>query len=118
MTQQTEDPRALQRRANATIAALTRAAQTDGRTISAPARAAFLEKFKTEHTCTHCGTVKIDQSMPPDQRDRAVSAAISLHFRRLAAVSVAGRHTIQRLDDTVSAAEEQLRAELGELDAE
>jgi len=118
MTQQTEDPLALQRRANATIAALTRAAKTDGREISAPARRAFLEKFETEHTCDRCGTIRIDQSLPPEQRARAVKAAISLHFRRLASVSVAGRHAIQRLDDTVSAAEEQLRAELGELDDE
>ena len=116
MTQQTEDHQALQRRANATIAALTRAAQTDGREISAPARRAFLKKFETEHSCRHCGTIRIDQSLPPDQRERAVSAAISLHFRRLASVSVAGRHAMDRLDDTVNAAEEQLRTELGELD--
>jgi hypothetical protein len=118
MTQQTEDPVALQRRANATIAALTRAAQTDGREISAPARNAFLAKFETQHHCRHCGTITIDQSLPPDQRARAVKAAITLHFRRLAAVSVAARSTMTRLDGMAAAAEEQLRAELGELDDE
>lgn len=118
MTQQTDDPAAILRRTNATIAALTRAAQTDGREISAPARKAFLEKFETEHECTYCGKVTIDQSLPAEQRARAVRAAISLHFRRLASVSVAARTTITRLDGMAAAAEEQLGAELGELDAE
>jgi hypothetical protein len=118
MTQQTEDPAALQRRANATIAALTRAARTDGREISAPARRAFLDRFATEHRCKHCGTVTIDQSLPPDQRARAARAAMSAHFRRLAAASVAGRSAMARIGDMVDAAEEQLRAELGELDDE
>lgn len=118
MTQQTEDHAALQRRTNATIAALTRAAQTDGREISAPARKAFLKKFETEHHCSHCGTVKIDQSLPPDQKARAVKAAISLHFRRLASVSVAGRSTLERVGGMVDAAEQQLSAELAELDDE
>jgi hypothetical protein len=116
MTDQTEDPRALQRRANATIAALTRAARTDGREISAPARRAFLSSFETQHHCTHCGTVTIDQSLPPDQRARAARAAMSAHFRRLASVSVAGRSTLERVGGMVTAAEDQLRAELGELD--
>lgn len=112
----TDDPKALQRRANATIAALTRAARTDGREISAPGRAAFLRSFETEHTCTHCGTIKIDQSLPPDQRARATKAAISAHFRRLAAVSVAGRSAMSRIDTMVTAAEEQLGTELELLD--
>jgi hypothetical protein len=118
MTEQTEDHSALQRRANATIAALTRAARTDGREISAPARKAFLDSFETEHRCRHCGTVKIDQSLPPDQKARAARAAMSAHFRRLASVSVAGRSTLERIGSIVGAAEEQLRAELGELDDE
>lgn len=115
MTQQTEDPAALQRRANATIAALTRAARTDGREISAPARKAFLESFETEHRCGRCGTVTIDQSLPPEQRARAARAAMSAHFRRLAAVSVAGRSAMARIGGMVDVAEEQLCAELGEL---
>jgi len=117
MTQQVEtDPRALQRRANATIAALTRAAQTDGREISAPARKAFLASFETQHSCKHCGVINIDQSLPPDQRARAAKAAMSAHFRRLAAVSVAGRATLERIGGMVDAAEEQLRDELEQLD--
>lgn len=116
MTDQTEDPRALQRRANATIAALTRAARTDGRDISAPARKAFLASFETEHRCDHCGTITIDQSLPPDQKARAARAAMSAHFRRLASVSVAGRTALDKIGGLVETAEEQLRAELGELD--
>lgn len=112
----TDDPKALQRRANATIAALTRAARTDGRAISAPGRAAFLASFETRHECKHCGIVEIDQSLPPDQRARATRAAMSAHFRRLASISVAGRHAMQRVDTMVAAAEEQLDAELELLD--
>jgi hypothetical protein len=112
----TDDPAALQRRASATIAALTRAARTDGREISAPGRAAFLASFQTRHTCKHCGTIEIDQSLPPDQRARAARAAMSAHFRRLASVSVTARHTMQRIDQIAVAAEEQLDAELGLLD--
>jgi hypothetical protein len=118
MTDQMKDPAALLRRTNATIAALTRAATTDGREISAPARKAFLEKFEHEHTCAHCGTVKIDQALPPEQRARAARAAMSAHFRRLAAVSVAGRSAMTRINGLVDHAEEQLHTELGELDDE
>ena len=117
MTSQTQDPAALQRRSSATIAALTRAARTDGREISAPARRAFLDSFQVEHTCRHCGTVTIDQSLPPDQRARAARAAMSAHFRRLAAVSVAGRSAMDRISGMVGEAEAQLDRELGELDA-
>lgn len=118
MTQQTEDPAAILRRTNATIAALTRAAQTDGREISAPARTAFMKQFETQHQCKHCGTVTIDQSLPAEQRARATRAAITLHFRRLAAISVTARSTMARLGGMAAAAEEQLDAELGELDDE
>lgn len=112
----TDDPKALQRRANATIAALTRAARTDGREMSAPARSAFLASFEIMHECRHCGRVEIDQSLPPDQRARAARAAMSAHFRRLAFISVAGRHAMQQTHTMVTAAEEQLDAELELLD--
>jgi hypothetical protein len=117
MTEQEEGAAALLRRANATIAALTRAARTDGHEISEPARKAFMKSFETEHRCRHCGTVTIDQSLPPEQRARAARAAMSAHFRRLAAVAVAARGATRRLDDIAREAETQLDSELGELDA-
>lgn len=116
MTEQ-EDSAALQRRANATIAALTRAAKTDGREISAPARARFLEKFQTRHACRHCGVIEIDQSLPPEQRARAARAAMSAHFRRLAAASRLARFTAARITEQAEQADEELRADLAELDA-
>jgi hypothetical protein len=117
MTEQEEAAAALQRRANATIAALTRAARTDGREISEPARKAFMRGFETKHTCGHCGTIEIDQSLPLEQRDRMARAAMSAHFRRLAAVSVTARAAMRRLDGIAGEAETQLDRELGELDA-
>lgn len=117
MTDQAE-AEALQRRANATIAALTRAARTDGREISAPARAAFLKQFGIRHECKHCGVIEIDQSLPPDQRARAARAAMSAHFRRLAAASKLARFTVARIEAQASEVDEQLRADLAALDVE
>lgn len=117
MTDQAE-AEALQRRANAQIAALTRAARTDGRAISAPARAAFLERFETRHECRHCGVIQIDQSLPPEQRARAARAAMSAHFRRLAAASKLARYTAARIEAQADQVDEQLRADLAALDVE
>lgn len=80
-----------QRSIHARIAALTRAAQTDGSVISAPARAKFLENFETEHKCRLCGTVTINQSLSPQQRLRAVEAARRAHFSRLALARYRGQ---------------------------
>ena len=112
----TDEMAALHRSANASIAALTRAARTDGRDISAPARKKFLENFETRHECERCGVVEIDQSMPPEQRARAAAAARSAHFRRLATVSRLARHAAAELTARAEAAETQLNAELAELD--
>lgn len=73
------------------VAALVRAAQTDGAEMTRPARAAFLESFETGHQCKHCKPIVIDQTMPPEQRARAVQAAISAHFSRLALASARAR---------------------------
>jgi hypothetical protein len=104
------------RSANATIAALTRAATTDGREISAPARKAFLEQFDTEHKCKWCGTVTIDQSLPPAQRARASATARTLHFTRLATISRLARSAEAKLAQQAGEAEAQLDADMAELD--
>lgn len=91
------------------IAALTRAARTDGSEMSRPAREAFLRNFETEHTCKYCGTITINQAMPPEQRARAARAAMSAHFHRLATVSARARAAVEH------AAEAE--AELEQLDA-
>ena len=101
---------------HARIAALTRSARTDGREISAPARAAFLQKFETRHECKLCGTVEIDQSLPPAQRQRAVEAAIRAHFTRLAMRPRIARARARRLYVDAKKAEAALSEELAGLD--
>jgi hypothetical protein len=104
------------RSANATIAALTRAARTDGGEISAPARRAFLEQFETRHECKFCGVVEIDQTMPPEQRARAAAAARKLHFTRLATASSLARAAEAKAAAIAHEAEAQLDADMAELD--
>lgn len=113
MADETSDLRSAQAR----IAALTRAAQTDGREISAPARRAFLESFLTGHTCGLCKTVTIDQSLPPDQRARAVQAAISAHFTRMALKSARARSRARAAEREAAEASAELHERLAQLDA-
>lgn len=101
---------------HARIAALTRAATTDGGEISAPARAAFMKRFETRHECKLCGVIEIDQSLPPRQKQRAVEAAIRAHFTRLAARPRVARARARRLYVTAKEAETQLAEELADLD--
>lgn len=112
-----DDPRSL-RSLKARVAALTRAAQTDGSEISAPGRAKFLANFETGHTCKHCGTITIDQSLPSEQRARAVQAAISAHFYRLALASARTRAHAKVLMRQARAADAELERGLAQLDAE
>lgn len=105
------------RRLHARIAALTRAARTDGDEISAPARAAFMKRFETRHECQLCGVVEIDQTLPPIQRQRAIEAAISAHFTRLAMRSGLARAKARRLYQRAQEAEAELTDELADLDS-
>jgi hypothetical protein len=112
----TDDPRSL-RSLQARIAALTRAAQTDGSEISAPGRAAFMKSFETGHECQHCTPIVIDQSLPPEQQARAVQAAISAHFSRLALASARSRGKAQALIRQSRAADRAIAEGLAQLDA-
>ena len=95
------------RRTNAQLAALTRAARTDGREISAPARDAFMKRFETRHKCKLCGVIEINQDLPADQRARAIRSAIRVHFINL-----------QRERRKVTAATKVVNSELSKLDDE
>lgn len=109
------DDRSL-RSMHARIAALTRAARTDGREISAPARSAFMKRFETRHECKLCGVVEIDQTLPPAQCARAVQAAITAHFTRLAARPRIARMRAAQLYQSAAQAEAELDEELAGLD--
>jgi len=106
------------RSTQARIAALTRAAMTDGAEISAPGRKAFLESFQTGHECRHCPPIIIDQSLAPEQKARAVQAAISAHFSRLALASARARGKAQVLMRQSRAADRELADGLAQLNGE
>lgn len=105
------------RSAQARIAALTRAAQTDGREISAPGRQAFLKSFLTGHSCKLCKPVTIDQALPPDQKARAAEALMRAHFTRMALKSALARGRARRGRDEASDADRELAEGLAQLDA-
>jgi hypothetical protein len=113
MADETSDLRSAQAR----IAALTRAARTDGREISAPARKAFLDSFLEGHSCNLCKPVTINPALPPDQRARAAEALMRAHFTRLALKSALARGRIARGRDEASDADRELAEGLAQLDA-
>lgn len=102
------------RRLRAQVAALTRAAQTDGAEISAPAREQFLQNFLTEHTCRLCGTITIPPHLTPAQRNRAAAAAKRVHFKRLNLQSRAARLALEQLQELTARLDAELAAELGD----
>jgi hypothetical protein len=106
------------RSTHAQLAALTRAARTDGAEISAPGRAAFLKNFEDGHHCKHCGTVPpVDQSLPPAQRQRAAQAALRAHMIRLNRASAIARRTAATYIGRAQAAGQQLAEDQAQLDA-
>jgi hypothetical protein len=105
MTEEAND-----RSEHARIAALTRAAQSDGSAMTAPARAAFLDGFKTGHKCKYCKPITIDQSLPPEQRARATQALISLHFTRI--------RKARKKAAQASKADRELAGDLAQLDVQ
>lgn len=109
----TDELAALHRSTNARVAALLRAATTDGREISAPARKAHQAKFETSHYCKVCKKdFVIDPAWPAEQRARAVTAHKTAHYTILAQISVLARAASAKLAVQAESAE----AELAELD--
>jgi hypothetical protein len=101
---------------HARIAALTRAAQSDGNEMTAPARKAFMDGFLTGHKCQYCKPITIDQSLPPEQRARQASALMRLHFQRLRRES-GKKKAAAALRRQARAAGVQLAEDLAQLDA-
>jgi hypothetical protein len=100
----------------AQIAALTRAARSNGSEMTAAKRAAFLRGFETRHECKYCGVIEINQDLPPAEHERAATAARSAHFRRLALRSKASRLRARKLYKQARDIESELAAELADLD--
>lgn len=98
------------------IAALTRVAREGGAKISAPAREAFLDGFKTRHECNLCGVIEIDQELPEAERDKAAAAALRVHFSRLAQRSAIARRRARMHTAEAEAAEARLASELATVD--
>lgn len=101
------------RRTHAQIAALTRWAQTADRArATSPAREAMLAKFENRHECDLCGVIEIPPELKGDARARAVAAAMSAHYRRLALRSASARGRARQLYKQARESERELNDEL------
>lgn len=98
-----------ERTLRARLAALTRHSRTDGRTATAAARQAFVDRFERD--------VDPDNVLPITERARRAEAARKAHYTRLALRSVEARRRAKeareaapRHDHIASEAESKLRA--------
>lgn len=82
---------AADRRAIATIAALSRSATESGTERLAAANAAYRQSFNVGHECGRCKLVEIDQALPAEEIARRGEALYRLHMRRLALSRDRGR---------------------------
>jgi hypothetical protein len=72
------------RRAIASIAALSRSAREGGADRLAAANRAYRDSFNRGHKCAMCPPVEIDQGLPADEIARRGTALYKIHMRRLA----------------------------------
>lgn len=75
---------ASERRAIASIAALSRSANESGRDRLAAANDAYRASFNVRHECNVCKLIEVDQTLPADEIARRGEAVYRLHMRRLA----------------------------------
>lgn len=73
-----------ERRAIASIAALSRSARESGADRMAAANRTYRDSFNTGHECPLCKAIAIDQELPADEIARRGEALYRLHMRRLA----------------------------------
>jgi len=73
-----------ERRAIASIAALSRSATESGADRMAAANRTYRESFLAGHACALCKPVEIDQALPAEEIARRGEALYRLHMRRLA----------------------------------
>lgn len=73
-----------ERRAIASIAALSRSARESGTDRLAAANAAYRASFNVRHQCNVCDLIEVDQELPAEEIARRGAAAYKLHMRRLA----------------------------------
>ena len=73
-----------ERRAIASIAALSRSTRESGKDRLAQANATYRASFNVRHECNVCKLIEIDQTLPAEEIARRGEAAYKLHMRRLA----------------------------------
>lgn len=73
-----------ERRAIASIAALSRSARESGAERLAAANATYRASFNCGHQCAMCPPVGIDQTLPAEEIERRGAALYKVHMRRLA----------------------------------
>lgn len=107
-----------ERRALASIAALTRSTRESGTDRMSAAHAAYRDSFRTRHECELCGLVEIDQSAGDEEIERRGKAAFTAHMKRLAYYRTRHqREAAEHLDAAVAAeaAAAEASAELADL---
>lgn len=73
------------------IGGYARAAQYDGRDMTAAARRRFAESFLEGHACRVCPNVTIEAGLLPEERSRRAEALRRAHFARVALASAKAR---------------------------
>lgn len=97
-----------ERRAIATIAALSRSATENGRDRIASASKAYRDSFRISHECPMCKRVEIDQTLPAGEIERRGQALYRLHMRRLALRRDRSRRVAAAAEAAADAADEEL----------
>jgi hypothetical protein len=92
-----------ERKAIASIAALSRSATTSGADRLATANRTYRDSFNLGHSCSICKAIEIDQTLAPDEISRRGEALYKLHMRRLALVRTRNR---RRADELLAQADE------------
>lgn len=97
-----------ERRAIATIAALSRSVRESGAERLAAANAAYRDGFNRRHECEMCGVVEIDQALTLEEIARRGAASYRVHMRRLALRRDRNRRVAAELEAEADAADEEL----------
>lgn len=92
-----------ERKAIASIAALSRSATESGADRLTAANRTYRDSFNTGHACSLCKAIEIDQTLPADEIVRRGGALYQLHMRRLALKRTQNR---RRADELMAQADE------------
>lgn len=78
------------------VGGFSRAAQYDGREMTASAREAFTESFLAGHTCKVCPATTLPDELEPTERKRRAEALRKAHYARIAMASAQRRAAVRK----------------------